>query len=821
MIISQNIVKIVLTFIVVAMAVIAAPAMAALQGELGLLDMAGTNPQTGVQWAEGDTYRFVFVTSGLHDAVSTDISIYNAWVQGLADAADDLGDASWFVIGSTADVDARDNTSTNPDVETGCPILLVDGTTIVAKNNADLWDGSVENVILTDENGAAIDSLKWPFTGSNLNGTATSSNHGPLGNTGRETSQGNGTSTTEWIWRINTGNTTTFETRMYAMSEPLTLGGDSTDPIDPTVDVGDDIITWSDESVTMKSTVVNDGVTPMEYAWVAETTDANVIIVLNPNSGDPVTSSDPNPSVTITKIDSGGSVSINLTLAVKNEGSSRADVTDSMQITVYDDACDAANTVAPVTFDSGDLNQDCITNLEDFAEMALTWLNGFALPDLAGMGSTWLNDYALSEPLTATAVKPNILLIFTDDQGYRDFGCFGSPTNLTPRMDTLASEGTKFTNFYAQTICGPSRSSLLTGRNPSLSKGWGMPAHEITWAELIKGSGYQTACIGKWEVSNRNAIVSRMPNAQGFDYYFGTLGANDNGSIAYHENNTRDGGTSDMATITRTYTDKAINYLENMRDENKPFALYLAHTMTHTDIDASPAFLGTSAGGLYGDVVEEFDYETGRLLDTIDRLGLRNNTIVIYTTDNGPWNQPGYTDNETGHPEGAIFWGDAGELRNGKGTCYEGGIRAPCIVRWPGRVAAGAESDAIFSTLDFLPTFANIAGFEVPGDRIIDGVDQLDLLMGDSPNGARDTFYYEHCNKQAETVFNGVRKGKWKYLKADHVVAGYADDDSIDHTEQLYDLQADIGETTNLAEIYPDKLLELQTMLDEYIANHQ
>jgi arylsulfatase A-like enzyme len=194
---------------------------------------------------------------------------------------------------------------------------------------------------------------------------------------------------------------------------------------------------------------------------------------------------------------------------------------------------------------------------------------------------------------------------------------------------------------------------------------------------------------------------------------------------------------------------------------------------------------------------------------------------VIYTTDNGPWNQPGYTENETGHPEGAIFWGYSGELRNGKGTCYEGGIRAPCIVRWPGRVAAGEESEAIFSTLDFLPTFASIAGFEVPDDRIIDGVDQLDLLTGDNPNGARDTFYYEHCNKQAVTEFNGVRKGKWKYLKAGHVVSNYADDDSIDHTEQLYDLQADIGETTNLAETYPDKLLELQTMLAEYIESRQ
>jgi arylsulfatase A-like enzyme len=810
---AKDTIKVAFTVFLTVIAILSACAQA------DIVQPSGINPATGAIWVNGDTYRIAFITSGIHDAVSTDIAVYNAFVQGLADAAGIGGEVDWFVIGSTVDVDARDNTSTNPEVETGCPVLLVDGSTVVANNNADLWDGEIAHIINLTEEG--VEFTHWPFTGTNLDGTVTSGFHGPLGNTGTESSQGNSNSTTQWIWRTNTAAPKTELHYMYAMSEPLTVGGgDPNDPADPTVDSGDDMITWSDEPVTMTPTVVNNGGTPVEYAWAAETTDPNVVIVLNPNSGDPATSSDPNLTVTVTKIDSGGSVTVKVTLTVNNQGSTNYK-SDFMLINVYDDACDAANAVAPVTFDSGDLNRDCITNLKDFAEMALTWLNDYTLSDLAEMALTWLNDFALSGPVAGTPLKPNILIIFTDDQGYRDFGCFGSPTNLTPRMDILASEGTKFTNFYAQTICGPSRSALLTGRNPSLSKGWGMPADEITWAELIKGAGYQTACIGKWDVSNRNAIISRMPNAQGFDYYFGALGANDNGSLAYHENNTPAGSTNDMATITRLYTDKAINYLENMRDENKPFVLYLAHTMMHTDIDASPGFLGTSAGGLYGDVVEEFDYETGRLLDTIDSLGLRNNTIVIYTTDNGPWNQPGYTENETGHPEGAIFWGYSGELRNGKGTCYEGGIRAPCIVRWPGRVAAGEESEAIFSTLDFLPTFASIAGFEVPDDRIIDGVDQLDLLTGDNPNGARDTFYYEHCNKQAVTEFNGVRKGKWKYLKAGHVVSNYADDDSIDHTEQLYDLQADIGETTNLAETYPDKLLELQTMLAEYIESRQ
>ena len=422
------------------------------------------------------------------------------------------------------------------------------------------------------------------------------------------------------------------------------------------------------------------------------------------------------------------------------------------------------------------------------------------------------------EPVAAE--RPNIVIIFTDDQGYADLGCYGSVTNRTPRMDKLASEGTRYMDFYAQTVCGPSRSALLTGRNPSLSRGWQMPAEEITWAELIKGAGYQTACIGKWDVSSRRAIIERMPNVQGFDYYFGTLGANDNGEVVFHENNKQVGRTKDMSSLTRLYTDKAIDYLENQRDRDRPFILYLAHTMMHTIIDASEKFKGKSKGSLYGDVVEEFDYETGRLLDTIDRLGLRNNTLVIYTTDNGPWNQPNYTTRKKGHPPGSIFWGDAGVLRNGKGTCYEGGIRVPCIIRWPGKVAAGKKSRAIFSTLDFLPTFATLAGFKVPDDRMIDGVDQTALLTGKNPKGARDTFFYEHMDKKNGQI-NGVRKGKWKYLKADQFVASYAQDDRIDTCEQLYDLESDIGEENNLAKTYPGKVMELKKILDAYIASRE
>ena len=400
--------------------------------------------------------------------------------------------------------------------------------------------------------------------------------------------------------------------------------------------------------------------------------------------------------------------------------------------------------------------------------------------------------------------RPNILIIFTDDQGYADLACYGNTKNKTPRLDRLAAEGTRFTSFYSQTVCGPSRSALLTGRQPVRSGGWGMPADEITWAELMKPAGYQTACIGKWDVSNRKPVIPRMPNAQGFDYYFGPLGANDNGTVHFHENNKKAGSSKDMGGLTKLYTDKAITYLKETREKDKPFALYVAHTMMHTIVDASPAFRGKSAGGLYGDVVEEFDHETGRLLDALDELGLRENTLVIYTSDNGPWNQDKYTKRKKGHPEGAIFWGEAGPLRNGKGSPYEAGYRVPCIVRWPGKVPAGRVSDAIFAGIDFLPTFATLAGFEVPADRKIDGIDQTDLLLGKRDTG-RDYFYFNKA---------GVRQGKWKFLEADAHFHGYAVDDKRPKADELYDLEADLGERNNLAGEHPEKVAELRALME-------
>ena len=413
--------------------------------------------------------------------------------------------------------------------------------------------------------------------------------------------------------------------------------------------------------------------------------------------------------------------------------------------------------------------------------------------------------------------RPNILIIFTDDQGYSDLGCFGNKKNKTPRLDQLAKEGTRFTSFYAQPVCGPSRSALLTGRYPVRSKGWGMPASEITFAELMKPAGYQTVCIGKWDVSNRKEIIERMPNAQGFGYYYGTLGANDNGFIKFHENNTAVSETEDMSCTIRLYTDKAIDFLENRRDPNKPFVLYLAHTMLHTIIDASPEFKGKSAGGLYGDVVEELDHETGRLLDKLDALGLRDNTLVIYTTDNGPWCQSKYYENKKGHPEGSIFWGDPGPLRAGKGSAYEAGSRVPCIVRWPGKVPAGRTSDALWATIDFLPTFTALSGVKPPTDRVIDGIDQTALLLGQTEEG-RETFVYDQVGDGDANMGVGIRKKNWKLLlpgrkpEQDH---RFLMDFGTNGLE-LYDLDSDIGEKNNVADDHPEAVKELRETLDSF-----
>jgi len=411
--------------------------------------------------------------------------------------------------------------------------------------------------------------------------------------------------------------------------------------------------------------------------------------------------------------------------------------------------------------------------------------------------------------------RPNIVIVFTDDQGYGDLGCYGAKGYETPRIDSLAKDGTNFTNFYVETVCGPSRSALLSGRLAKRSGGWGMPASEITFAKILGEAGYTTACIGKWDVSSRKPILDRMPLARGFDYYWGTLGANDGGGVRLTRNNEPWGATRKMESLSKWYTDQGIAFIRANKD--KPFVLYLAHTMMHKIINASPEFIGKSEGSLWGDTLEELDFHTGRLLDTIDELGLRKNTLVIFTCDNGPWSNmlPSLDNGRRELPAGRqATAGSPGPLRGAKGSTYEGGMRVPCLVRWPGKVPAGRVCDSIFASIDFLPTFANLAGCKekIPTDRTLDGVDQTDLLLGKS-KGNRDHYYYFRAQE-----LQCVRQGNWKLrlpnLKSFH---GYVKDRGSQEIE-LYDLNSDLGEKNNVAAANPKIVAKLKQLAEDFPA---
>ncbi|HET6442625.1 MAG TPA: sulfatase [Phycisphaerae bacterium] len=395
----------------------------------------------------------------------------------------------------------------------------------------------------------------------------------------------------------------------------------------------------------------------------------------------------------------------------------------------------------------------------------------------------------------APAKKPNFLLVFTDDQGYGDLSCYGSKTIHTPRLDQMAREGLKLTSFYVQPVCGPSRAALMTGCYPSrviparAIREWSLAGSEITMAEVLKSAGYATGCIGKWDLSGRKFVEGRLPTDQGFDYYFGTLGATDSGHVAFYRNKERAGETDDMGSLTGRYTDEAIAFIRQHKDE--PFLLYLPHSMPHVKIGASEQFRGKSKGGLYGDVIEELDWNTGRLLDAIQELGLAENTIVLFTSDNGPWLTKGK------------MGGSAGPLRDGKTTAWEGGFRVPCILWGPGRVPAGRESNELVASIDLMPTFARMAGAQAPTDRVIDGCDQGALLTGASDKSARDTFLY-----YTENLLRAVRKGRWKLF----VNKGASKNAPAQDKSELYDLEADLGETTNVAAAHPDVVRQLSEL---------
>ena len=419
----------------------------------------------------------------------------------------------------------------------------------------------------------------------------------------------------------------------------------------------------------------------------------------------------------------------------------------------------------------------------------------------------------------AETEKPNFIIIFTDDQGYQDLGCYGSPDIKTPRIDQMAKEGMKFTSFYAQTVCGPSRAALMTGcyplRNARADDGINphpdLALSEVTIAEVLKAEGYQTGVVGKWDLAGHKFEqfnIERAPHYQGFDYSFWTPASNDR-AVHLHEGLELAEQDADMSQLTRRYTDKAIEFID--KSAASPFFLYLAHTMPHTKLAVSDEFKGKSEAGLYGDVIEEIDYNVGRLLDHIKSKGLDDNTYIIYTSDNGPW---WFRKDKGGHCE---------PLRGAKTSTYEGGIRVPCIIRAPGKVPPGKVSNLVTATIDFLPTIAHLAGAETPTDRVIDGLDISGIIHGSQQELDRPFFYYQHKSLRA------VRMGKWKlhlpHTKLDRQAEGkkwlsHVPEEDRPYIEELtlYNLEEDISETTNVAEGHPkvvDELLEHMANIKE------
>ena len=400
---------------------------------------------------------------------------------------------------------------------------------------------------------------------------------------------------------------------------------------------------------------------------------------------------------------------------------------------------------------------------------------------------------------------PNIVVIFADDLGYGDLGCFGHPTIRTPNLDRMAGEGAKLTQFYsAACVCTPSRAALLTGRLPIRSgmcsdrrrvlfpnSGGGLPAGEITIAEALKAKGYATCCIGKWHLGH---LAQFLPTRNGFDSYYGIPYSNDMRPCPLLDNDKVVEQPAKQATLTQRYTARAIRFIE--ASKSGPFFLYFPHTFPHVPLFASGDFKDKSLRGLYGDVVEELDWSVGQILATLRRLGLAERTLVVFTSDNGPW----LIMRRRG--------GSAGLLRGGKGSTWEGGMREPTLAWWPGKIKPGSVCTEMTSTLDVFPTCLALAGVKPPADRVIDGQDMMPALLG-AGKGREVMFFYRGARLYA------VRKGPWKA----HLItqAGYRDKPKQHETPLLYHLEHDPSEQYDLAKRNPAILADLR----KEIARHQ
>lgn len=424
---------------------------------------------------------------------------------------------------------------------------------------------------------------------------------------------------------------------------------------------------------------------------------------------------------------------------------------------------------------------------------------------------------------------PNVVIILADDLGYGDLGCYGHPTIRTPNLDRMAAEGLRFTQFYAAAeVCTPSRAGLLTGRYPVRSgmahnqfrvlraqSAGGLPDSEITLPQMLKQRGYRTGIIGKWHLGVwSDKHPEHHPLAHGFDFHFGLPHSNDMNPSAgnppkagarvdqnpswwnaplYRGRELID-PRADQTQLTRRYTEEAVKFIRESKDG--PFFLYLPHTFPHTPLFASDKFKGRSPRGIYGDVVEELDWSVGEVLRTLREQGVAENTLVIFTSDNGPWLLMG---TETG--------GSAGLLRDGKGSTWEGGMRVPAIAWWPGRIAPGV-STTVGSSLDFFPTLARLSGGTVPTDRPMDGADLTEVLL----KGAtleRDLFCYYRGQK-----LYAARLGVWKI----HFItqAGYGEKPVVHEQPLLYNLEVDPSENHEVSAQHPEVVARLLAAVEKH-----
>jgi arylsulfatase A len=434
--------------------------------------------------------------------------------------------------------------------------------------------------------------------------------------------------------------------------------------------------------------------------------------------------------------------------------------------------------------------------------------------------------FVVNVSVTAQETKqPNIIIIFADDLGYGDIQGYGA-AYPTPNFDKLQKEGMKFTNFYSQPQCSPSRAALMTGCYPQRvgipwvvgpeGPAWtrdksfiGLNPEEKTLPEMLKEKDYATACIGKWHLGHH---AQHLPTRHGFDEYFGLPYSND----MWPPNNADfpplpllDGEKEieknpDQTQLTKRYTERAVSFIT--KNKSRPFFLYLAHAMPHVPIYASQRFVSKSGKGLFADVVQEMDWSTGEIMDALKKHGVDKNTILIFTSDNGPWLTYG------NHA------GSAGGFREGKGTTFEGGVRVPFIARWPDHITAGSTCHAVGALFDLLPTFAEITQAKLSSNTL-DGKSILPLLLGKSTQASREVHYYFQINE-----LQAVRKGKWKLHfphTYEHVTESGKDGErgkttSIQLDLSLFDLEADPSEQKNVGPQHPEMVEALKVLGENF-----